>query len=427
MEEEGRAVPFIQIDETGEFEVSVEAMEFLQQLGNQKVAPIVIGGPYRSGKSFLANRLLNQMKGFEVGGTVRACTKGIWLWNKLIPLKDNLFGLVMDAEGLNSVERTVETDHKLFALSVLLSSLFIYNHRSHLTENSLEDLSVVINLTQHIHIKKGDSEDGLQFHNFFPNFIWVLRDFYLDLEGRSPRDYLEENLKPVVGVVSEESMRKNTIRTAITSFFRDRDCFCLIKPVNEEERLAHIEDLAYTDLRSEFRGQMEHLVKRVFTKASPKTVKGIPITGAMYLSMACEYVNSINDGDTPEILPALDRVLHIEARKIKEQVYETFSSKLKDKLNENLFPIEQTRVTETIEGSVQEAMTSLLSKLGEILSTNESLDEIHDFQKQAKVDIDRIMDANKLISEEHCRALFQKLIECVSVGKVILIYIYIYI
>jgi len=36
----------------------------------KKLAVVVIAGPYRSGKSFLANRFLNRMKGFTIGSTV---------------------------------------------------------------------------------------------------------------------------------------------------------------------------------------------------------------------------------------------------------------------------------------------------------------------------------------------------------------------
>ena len=43
---------------------------FLESLPrNMKVSIVSIAGPYRTGKSFLANRLLNQSKGFEIGST----------------------------------------------------------------------------------------------------------------------------------------------------------------------------------------------------------------------------------------------------------------------------------------------------------------------------------------------------------------------
>jgi hypothetical protein len=58
-----KAIPFIQISEEGEFDVNVEAMSMLQDIAQSKVSVVIIGGPWRSGKSFLANRLIGQMKG----------------------------------------------------------------------------------------------------------------------------------------------------------------------------------------------------------------------------------------------------------------------------------------------------------------------------------------------------------------------------
>lgn len=67
----GQAIPFISIDQkTGTFEVSQEAMVFLESIPrNMKISVVSIAGPYRTGKSFLANRILNQSKGFEIGST----------------------------------------------------------------------------------------------------------------------------------------------------------------------------------------------------------------------------------------------------------------------------------------------------------------------------------------------------------------------
>jgi polynucleotide 5'-kinase involved in rRNA processing len=68
-----QAIPFIQIEEeSGKFVVSTEAMSILEQNSHsrKKLAVVVIAGPYRSGKSFLANRFLNRMKGFTIGSTV---------------------------------------------------------------------------------------------------------------------------------------------------------------------------------------------------------------------------------------------------------------------------------------------------------------------------------------------------------------------
>jgi hypothetical protein len=54
-----------------------------------------------------------------------------------------------------------------------------------ITENSIEDLSLVANLSSYIRVSAdGGAED---FKTYFPSFFWVMRDFYHDLEGRTPK------------------------------------------------------------------------------------------------------------------------------------------------------------------------------------------------------------------------------------------------
>ena len=58
-----------------EFEINEETREYLKRLEGP-VGVISVAGMYRSGKSYLLNRvLLNQSRGFDVGHTINACTK----------------------------------------------------------------------------------------------------------------------------------------------------------------------------------------------------------------------------------------------------------------------------------------------------------------------------------------------------------------
>ena len=110
-------------------EGAVERIRVME--GPLSVACIV--GPQRTGKSLLMNRiLLNRNEGFRVGSSVKSCTKGIWMWNQ--PLKAHYQNrqvnlLVMDCEGLDSIERSESFDVQLFSLVVVMSSLLIYNSR----------------------------------------------------------------------------------------------------------------------------------------------------------------------------------------------------------------------------------------------------------------------------------------------------------
>ena len=58
-----------------EYSVHEETMKFISQIP-QPIAIIGVAGMYRTGKSYLLNRMiLNRSNGFGVGNTVNACTK----------------------------------------------------------------------------------------------------------------------------------------------------------------------------------------------------------------------------------------------------------------------------------------------------------------------------------------------------------------
>jgi hypothetical protein len=57
------------------FEINEETRDFLKKL-DSPIGVISVAGMYRTGKSYLLNRmLLNQSRGFDVGPTINACTK----------------------------------------------------------------------------------------------------------------------------------------------------------------------------------------------------------------------------------------------------------------------------------------------------------------------------------------------------------------
>jgi tRNA U34 5-carboxymethylaminomethyl modifying GTPase MnmE/TrmE len=74
---EGKAMQLVQLREkTNDFAIVEETVEYLKQFeGGVAVCSIV--GRYRTGKSFLMNKLLDldNEKGFQVSPNVDACTK----------------------------------------------------------------------------------------------------------------------------------------------------------------------------------------------------------------------------------------------------------------------------------------------------------------------------------------------------------------
>ena len=123
--------------------------------------------------------------------------------------------------------------------------------------------------------------EAMQFRSHFPNFCWVLRDFALELtdvygEPITPDKYLELSLQSSVGF-DEGTLERNQIRTSITSFFGDRKCFTLCRPLTSEKEMQTLDRIPRANLRREFREGLQELKEYLYfhhmrPKAGPNDV-----------------------------------------------------------------------------------------------------------------------------------------------------------
>lgn len=206
----------------------------------------------------------------------------------------------MDSEGLGGVDKDQNYDVQTFTLAMLLSSFFIYNSTGVIDENALNSLSLVTILAQRIQNLE-DEEDVVHLINHFPTFLWVLRDFVLDLrddEGNeiTPDQYLEYVLEET----DREPEGHNEVRGTIKRFFPERYCATLIRPSDDERDLQNLRsdpDL----LKPEFVDQINDLRNFILNQIQVKTIGDIGLTGTDYVSVIMKYVEAINSGVIPKI------------------------------------------------------------------------------------------------------------------------------
>ena len=74
--------------------------------------------------------------------------------------------LLFDTEGLASLDNDEEYDAKIFSLSILLSSLFVYNSVGVIDDSAVDRLILVTELID-AHLNKDDAPSIV-----FPPFIW---------------------------------------------------------------------------------------------------------------------------------------------------------------------------------------------------------------------------------------------------------------
>uniref|UniRef100_A0A224YP56 Guanylate-binding protein n=1 Tax=Rhipicephalus zambeziensis TaxID=60191 RepID=A0A224YP56_9ACAR len=141
-------------------ESELERILLAEHVKNRPVVVISVAGEYRQGKSFLLSFLLwylrnngrsdwmgdldNPLRGFRWGPGDTRETTGILLWSEVF-LMTNSDGeevavLLMDTQGTFDGESTMKESTTIFSLSMLTSSVQIYNVMNNVNENNLQHL-----------------------------------------------------------------------------------------------------------------------------------------------------------------------------------------------------------------------------------------------------------------------------------------------
>lgn len=322
------------MNQNNQFYIHKDAIAVLSQI-KTKLCVVVVSGPYRSGKSTLLNLLVNrtnrqnnQKHGFAVGGTTTAVTKGIWLWSTPAVHTDtntneSITTIYLDSEGLGSTDTTSTFDTQIFSLSLLLCSLFILNTSGAINESALDQLDLVVHLTDKIHTsatQKTNNSTTNELAQHMPAFIWLLRDFVLQLVSKhdstraiNSTQYLEESLESVQSN-KQSTVDKNRIRSVIKSVFPIRDCMTFVRPVNDETQLQQLDKLPESQYRHEFISQVNQLKQRIIQLCKPKQINQQYINGNMFIQLAQQYCDSINSGAVMNINSAWNNVLQIQSR-----------------------------------------------------------------------------------------------------------------
>ena len=323
------AVQLVRVDPAGAFHVTAEGLAALAALGDAPVCPIVACGLYRTGKSSLLNALSASSNDFATGATVSRVTRGIWLSTSPLASDTATVPLLLDTEGLgatdaegayvllslrlrlrlllllllghrllslpplpltNQLISPLRYDTKLFTLAVLLASTLVYNSQGALDEAAISALGLVANLSSSV------ADPALAQHS--PSFVWVLRDFALELVDDdgvelTADEYLDISLADGVAYDAAGEAR-NATRRAIKALFERRSCVPLVRPAASE---ADLEDLSTGTLRPAFVDGVAALKAKLVGPSllRPKTSRdGYACTGTAFGSLTRAYVTALN-------------------------------------------------------------------------------------------------------------------------------------
>ena len=327
--------PIKLIDFSKGFQINKEAIEYLNSIKEEIIIVSVIGKA-RTGKSYLMNLLLDLVgkdNGFQVASTLQSCTKGIWLWGTpKNSLNGNAKIIFLDSEGTSSIDKSTKTyDSRIFALVVLISSLFLYNTYSNIDEHGINELSLAAHLSNAITTNSNIDKDEL-LTELSPKFIWIIRDFTLEKihpetgQEISSKEYLELCLKNKR--CGKGSKDNNVIRQNIIKYFPERDCVTLVRPVDSEDDLKKLNTIPYNKLKPEFKMEFKILKDKIFKEALPKKLNGKKLTGPALAILIEEFVNVINSGKIPNINNTWDSIIEKDVSDAFFKSYELFKNNI---------------------------------------------------------------------------------------------------
>ena len=310
------------------FTLNENALNILNNIKEDLIIVSIVGKA-RTGKSYLMNLLLNNNQskypgnGFEMSSRLNSCTRGIWIWNtpKQKPNSSAKI-LFIDSEGTNSVDLSTKTyDSKIFALIVLISSLFIYNTNGNIDEKSISDLALAAHLSNTVAINAIEDKDII-INELAPKFIWVLRDFVLDKidpetgEEISSNEYLELCLRNKTTTnINKNFMENNLIRENIIKYFKDRECITLPRPVDQERDLHKLNEIPFNGLKPNFREEFLNLKRKIYENSKIKKIGNKRVNGPILVGLLKSFITALNSKIIPNINTAMDNIIINEIEK----------------------------------------------------------------------------------------------------------------
>ena len=474
------AIPFIIFDiNTKKFSITPESRKIICKVSQSKIGMVSLVGKYRTGKSFLLNKVLinnsfepkskiensqnensndkeikeekeeekeekkeekkeeekeeekennlniknnqnqyvNNNEGFDVGPTIRPCTKGIWLWSKPIMISNNhskeeFPAFLIDTEGLGAYDEEVNHDTKIFLISILISSLFIYNSFGTIDENALNNLSLIVNLSKSLKLRnsniKNNNNNNLneeeEMSKYFPSFLWLLRDFILKLEDNegnviTAKQYLENALMEQKGS-SDLIIEKNQVRKLIKTYFHERDCFPMVRPTEDENDLQNLMYLSKEKIRPEFITQCQVLRNKILMKIKPKNFNGKILSGPMLIDLVENVINSINEGTIPIIENSWKYVINNECMKSVNKYVSEYKNQIINFQKENLSSNDYFSELEKFNHNLIEEIIKKFQDENSI-----KFDDINDFVKKLKISLNQEF---KKLNEENVSLLQDK-------------------
>ena len=350
-----------------------DTLELLRSI-DKPVAVLSICGPYRSGKSYFLSRLLGRPGAFQLGHSMRACTRGIWMATTILECQE--FAIVLlDTEGIDAIGASETTAMSLLTLTTLLSSYLIYNSKKVPQKVDLDKMRCFTQLSTSLLAQRGQSMSTDAMKQFFPRFLWLLRDVTLKMTDKQgqlipPTEFLHTR------ILASESGQLTDLGRSLCSLFPSLECHTLPMPTTNPKLSRNIFELQ-DKLKPAFNMAVDALIHQILQQMQPKkAMDGVTlVNGSVLTALASGYVNAINiPGALPDLEQGWMAVLKLQLKERVDQLAIEYEREMEVSLRGNL-PMEERnlmRIHEQILTKKREALKQEIRRLDPLSFTDQN-------------------------------------------------------
>ena len=387
--EKEEAIPLVTVKDDGTLGITIEAINFLNTLQEQKIAVLTMTGPINSGKSHLLNSFLHNPTAFG------ASTKGLYIWKKAITLDNGIKLLLIDSQGL-SKNAPESSGQKLFILSILLSTCLIYNTSSSINEDTLSNLAYYTDVVNKINIKPENINNCNNIDNlseYFPEFIWILRD-----TSSSNASSSSNNNKDCSDLL-EEQLIVNPKGEKIRKLFKKRSCYYIPSASVSASKTESEHNNSNNNSNNEFIKTVDEFYMNVKKTITNKKINKFELDGNALFGMLQNYLDLMNHDENPVISLALENVLLSKANNISEKNFESFKTNLA-KTFEPKYPMNMNEIYKTF-FELQNKETELFcADVQETLTIKQCGDYLNKLHNRMRSELEFIFETNKEYYDE---------------------------
>lgn len=291
----GHPIQIVDITDEHKFQLNEENLKSILHhplARNRKCCVVSVAGAFRKGKSFLLDFFLRYLSrsgrddwlgseeepltGFHWKGGSERDTTGILMWSEPFLLKkkgstEEVAVLLMDTQGAFDSQSTVKDCATVFALSLMISSIHVYNIMQNLQEDDL----------QHLHLFTEYGRIALEEdskHSPFQKLTFLIRDWSFPYEHKYGYEGGQQLLDKRFEVRDNQHKELKELRINLQECFDTLNCYLLPHPGLKVTTSPEF-DGKLKDIEPEFRTRVKAFVEGTFSPhLSCKQINGREIT-----------------------------------------------------------------------------------------------------------------------------------------------------